>query len=78
MATQKTSKAASQNKTTKPKKIVTKKIVTKKIVNSAEVNSSAVAEAAYYIAEQRGFAPGYEVEDWLVAEQTVKNKSTST
>ena len=73
MATQKTSKAASQNKTTKPKKIVTKKIV-----NSDEVNTSDVAEAAYYIAEQRGFAPGYEVEDWLVAEQTVKNKSTST
>ena len=72
MATQKISKVASQNKTTKPKKIVTKKIV-----NSDEVNISAVAEAAYYIAKQRGFAPGYEVEDWLVAEQAVKNKSTS-
>ena len=72
MATQKISKVASQNKTTKPKKIVTKKIV-----NSDEVNISAVAEAAYYIAEQRGFAPGYEVEDWLVAELAVKNKSTS-
>ena len=67
MATQKISKVASQNKTTKPKKIV----------NSDEVNISAVAEAAYYIAEQRGFAPGYEVEDWLVAEQAVKNKSAS-
>lgn len=30
-----------------------------------------VATAAYYIAEQRGFEPGHEVEDWLVAEQMV-------
>ena len=28
-----------------------------------------VAEAAYYKAEQRGFAPGYEVADWLAAER---------
>jgi Protein of unknown function (DUF2934) len=26
------------------------------------------AEAAYYRAEQRGFQPGHELEDWLVAE----------
>ena len=67
MATQKISKVVSQNKTSKAKKVV----------NSEEVNTSAVAEAAYYMAEQRGFVPGYEVEDWLVAEQVIKNKSTS-
>jgi Protein of unknown function (DUF2934) len=27
-----------------------------------------VAEAAYYCAEKRGFAPGGELEDWLEAE----------
>ena len=27
-----------------------------------------IAEAAYYRAEQRGFAPGRELEDWLAAE----------
>lgn len=27
-----------------------------------------VAEAAYFLAEQRGFEPGYEVNDWLQAE----------
>jgi hypothetical protein len=27
-----------------------------------------VAEAAYYRAERRGFAPGHELEDWLQAE----------
>lgn len=28
-----------------------------------------IAELAYYKAEQRGFAPGHELEDWLAAEQ---------
>jgi Protein of unknown function (DUF2934) len=28
-----------------------------------------VAEIAYYKAETRGFAPGYELNDWLEAEQ---------
>jgi hypothetical protein len=27
-----------------------------------------IAEAAYYMAEQRGFASGHELEDWLLAE----------
>lgn len=27
-----------------------------------------VAEAAYYRAQRRGFAPGHELEDWLQAE----------
>ena len=27
-----------------------------------------IAEAAYYFAERRGFAPGHELEDWLRAE----------
>ncbi len=29
------------------------------------------AEAAYYRAMQRGFAPGHELEDWLAAEEEV-------
>lgn len=31
-----------------------------------------VAEAAYFLAEQRGFSPGFEMEDWLVAEAQVR------
>ena len=30
-----------------------------------------VSEAAYYKAEQRGFIPGYEEEDWLAAENDI-------
>ena len=30
-----------------------------------------IATAAYYLAEQRQFAPGYELQDWLTAEQQI-------
>jgi DUF2934 family protein len=30
-----------------------------------------IAEAAYYCAERRGFAPGHELEDWLRAEAEI-------
>ncbi|HYD55959.1 MAG TPA: DUF2934 domain-containing protein [Burkholderiales bacterium] len=29
---------------------------------------------AYYKAKERGFAPGYELEDWLAAEREVKQR----
>jgi len=31
-----------------------------------------IAEAAYYLAERRGFAPGSELEDWLAAESAIE------
>jgi uncharacterized protein (TIGR02284 family) len=31
-----------------------------------------IAETAYFIAERRGFTPGYELDDWLQAEQEVE------
>ena len=31
-----------------------------------------IATAAYYLAEQRGFTPGNELEDWLSAESAVE------
>lgn len=30
-----------------------------------------IEEAAYYLAEQRGFEPGHELDDWLLAEAQV-------
>jgi hypothetical protein len=35
-----------------------------------------IAEAAYFRAEQRGFAPGHEAEDWLAAEVEVDTALT--
>ena len=37
-----------------------------------EVKRLMIAEAAYYCAERRGFAPGGELQDWLEAEAQVK------
>ena len=31
-----------------------------------------IAEAAYYRAEKRGFAPGMELDDWLQAEKEIE------
>ena len=31
-----------------------------------------IAKAAYYLAERRGFDPGYELDDWLAAETDVE------
>jgi hypothetical protein len=36
-----------------------------------EDRNASIAEAAYFIAERRGFAPGHELEDWLQAENEV-------
>ena len=32
-----------------------------------------IAERAYYRAQQRGFSPGYELDDWFAAEAEVRN-----
>jgi hypothetical protein len=31
-----------------------------------------IAEAAYYRAQRRGFAPGHELDDWVAAEAEVR------
>jgi len=37
----------------------------------AKTRHEMIAEAAYYLAEKRGFAPGKELEDWREAESWV-------
>jgi hypothetical protein len=39
-----------------------------------ERRAALIAEAAFFRAEKRGFAPGHEVEDWLAAESEVDSK----
>ena len=43
---------------------------TKRVVTAVELRQL-VAANAYFRAEARHFAPGYEVEDWLAAEREV-------
>ncbi len=49
-----------------------RKASTTSVMNvTPEVRRQMIAEAAYFRAEARGFAPGHELEDWLAAEQEV-------
>jgi hypothetical protein len=41
--------------------------------DSGEQLQERIREAAYYRAQQRGFSPGYEIEDWLAAEAQIRN-----
>jgi hypothetical protein len=41
---------------------------------SSEETRRQIAEAAYYRAKQRGFAPGHELEDWVEAESEVMGR----
>jgi hypothetical protein len=38
---------------------------------SPQMRHALIAQAAYFRAERRGFAPGHELEDWLAAEAEV-------
>lgn len=37
-----------------------------------DLRHAMTAEAAYYLAERRGFEPGHELEDWLGAEAQIQ------
>ncbi len=66
-------------KTTTAKSTRAKRSSTKKAAGKAGVPMNVtpeqrlqmIAEAAYFRAEARGFAPGHETEDWLAAEAEV-------
>ena len=40
-------------------------------IPSGEERGAMIAQAAYYLAEHRGFAPGHDLEDWLLAESQI-------
>lgn len=41
---------------------------------TVEAMRAAISEAAYFIAQRRGFQPGHEVDDWLEAEAQVMDR----
>ena len=49
----------------------------KTTVSGTEHVEALIAEAAYYKAEQRGFVPGYAMEDWLAAEREIRTALTT-
>jgi Protein of unknown function (DUF2934) len=53
---------------------LTLRIKSRTLNDGAQDAGRMIAEAAYYRAEKRGFAPGYDVEDWIAAEQEVRTQ----
>ena len=49
-----------------------------RVIASPEDIRQLIAEAAYYKAKQRGFAPGHELEDWVQAESEVMRRVERT
>lgn len=68
----KATKKTRTNKITKSKKAPQPKQA-KDTAVSAEERQLMIGEAAYFIAEQRGFSPGSELNDWLYAESQIDN-----
>lgn len=54
--------------------ITESKLQQREIPSFSESREARIAEAAYWRAERRGFAPGHELEDWLHAEREVDDK----
>jgi len=42
-------------------------------IDDDEAKRRLIAEIAYFAAQRRGFTPGYELDDWLEAEQEVES-----
>jgi len=48
-----------------------------KQAESIKSHQEMIAEAAYHLSEKRGFAPGYEQQDWLEAERIIHEQFPS-
>ena len=46
--------------------------------DASSSRAALIAAAAYYIAERRGFVPGYELADWLAAECEIDREEAAT
>jgi hypothetical protein len=57
--------------------ITSSKLQQREIPSFSETREARIAEAAYWRAERRGFAPGNELDDWLSAEKEVDEQSRS-
>lgn len=70
--------APEPTKVSKPRKSAAKaKAVAEPVVTTKpapEEIGSMIAQAAYYIAAQRNFAPGNEMDDWLNAERDILSR----
>jgi hypothetical protein len=75
MAVAPTPNARNTRKTTSNKPVRKASSSTAALIDP-ERRRALIAEAAYFRAESRGFAPGHEAEDWLAAELEVDTALT--
>lgn len=68
------SKAAAPRKRTSEQRAAPVSTSNVRAEMSPEETRRQIAEAAYYRAKQRGFAPGHELEDWIEAESEVMGR----
>ena len=61
-----------KNSTTTGK--VSRPLTHKPVVISDSARNSMVSDAAYFLAEHRGFVPGDELKDWALAEREIDTK----
>ena len=54
--------------------ITESKLEQREIPSFSDTREARIAEAAYWRAERRGFAPGHELEDWLSAEREIDER----
>ena len=69
-------KRAAPRATAKKKPVAKSKTTTSNVAPflGPGVRTALIAEAAYFRAEKRGFAPGHETEDWVAAEAEIDAK----
>ncbi len=68
--------SARATSTVKTRKTATAKTAAEPVASAEEVRQW-VATAAYYRALQRGFEAGHEQDDWLMAEQEIRQRVVS-
>jgi len=71
-APKKSAKKTATGKIAKPRKAPRPKQI-KDVTISAEERQQMIGEAAYFLAEQRKFSPGAELDDWLRAEAQIND-----
>lgn len=59
---------------TKPKRTASSKAASADSEVPPDIRTEWTAVAAYYLAEQRGFEEGHELDDWLRAEQELNDR----
>jgi hypothetical protein len=66
--------APSTEPAAQPTEVTASHLERREIPSFSESRAARIAEAAYWRAERRGFAPGQELDDWLAAEREVDGK----